>query len=350
MLRLREGPASLVPEILEYSTALDLFEAAPCGYLFTQADGTITKANNTFLSLTGYSASDLIGIKRFQDLLSGPAKIFYETHFSPLLHMQGSVKEITVDLLCAHGGTLPVLVNSNVLTDSAGNKQICSAVFDIRERRRYERELLAERRKAEHLAQVVENAGDAVISVTKDLTVDSWNRSAETLFGYSAKEVLGRHIRDLIVPAEMVSEFENVVSSLETAGKPLMYETKRANKHGELIDVSLMIAPNISPPDELIGFAVIIRDIRARKKAEDLEHSRRDLVLINHLAHEINNPLQSLVGCLFILEKAYEPKYVTLAEEQAQRVANVVLDLLKLTRTIGTSDSPSNPRPNSSPK
>jgi PAS domain S-box-containing protein len=336
MLRLQEALIPTVPEILEYSTALDLFEAAPCGYLFMQPDGTITKANQTFLSLTGYSAVDLVGLKRFQDLLTGPAKIFYETHFSPLLHMQGFVKEITVDLRCASGDTLPTLVNSNVITDSAGNKQICTAVFDIRERRRYERELLSERRKAEHLAQVVENAGDAVLSVTNDLIVDSWNHGAESLFGYRAQEVIGRHVRDLIVPAEFVSEFEKAVAALK-AGRPLTYETRRANKNGELIDVSVMIAPNISPPDELIGYAVIIRDIRARKKAEALEHSRRDLALINHLAHEINNPLQSLVSCLYILERGHDPELVTLAEQQAKRVAQVVLDLLKLTRTLDTA-------------
>jgi PAS domain S-box-containing protein len=321
-----------VPDVLEYSTALDLFEAAPCGYLFTTADGTITKANNTFLALTGFGASDLVGVKRFQDLLSGPAKIFYETHFSPLLHMQGFVKEITVDLHCANGSTLPALVNSKVLTDSAGNKQICTAVFDIRERRRYERELLSERRKAEHLARVVENAGDAVISVTSDLVVESWNRGAESMFGYRSQEVLGRHIRDLIVPAELVPEFETVVARLQ-AGKSITYETRRANKQGELIDVSVMIAPTINPPDELVGFAVIMRDIRARKKAEELEQSSRDLTLINHLAHEINNPLQSLVNCLSILRRGHDPQYVKLADEQAQRVAQVVLDLLKLTRT-----------------
>ena len=320
-----------MPEILAYSTALDLFEAAPCGYLFTTSDGTITRANKTFLALTGYGATDLVGVKRFQDLLTGPAKIFYETHFSPLLHMQGYVKEITVDLLCANSSILPALVNSNVLIDSDGEKQICTAVFDIRERRRYERELLAERRKAEHLAQVVENAGDAVMSVTNNLIVDSWNRGAETLFGYSAQEVLGRHVRDLIVPAEFFSEFENVVVALK-AGKPMMYETRRANKQGELIDVSVMIAPNISPPDELVGFAVIMRDIRERRKAEDLEHTRRNMALTNHLAHEINNPLQSLVNCLALLKSGHNPEYVALAEEQAKRVAQVVFDLLKLTR------------------
>jgi PAS domain S-box-containing protein len=179
---------------------------------------------------------------------------------------------------------------------------------------------------------VVENAGDAVISVTSDLVVESWNRGAESMFGYRSQEVLGRHIRDLIVPAELVPEFETVVARLQ-AGKSITYETRRANKQGELIDVSVMIAPTINPPDELVGFAVIMRDIRARKKAEELEQSSRDLALINHLAHEINNPLQSLVNCLSILRRGHDPQYVKLADEQAQRVAQVVLDLLKLTRT-----------------
>lgn len=318
-------------EIIEYSTALDLFEAAPCGYLFTHLDGTISRVNNTFLELTGFSSSDVVGIKRFQDLLSGPAKIFYETHFSPLLHMQGYVKEITVDLLCMTGDTLPALVNSNLIEDANGGKQICSAVFDIRERRQYERELLAERRRAEHLAEVVENAGDAVITLTRELIIDSWNRGARELFGFTQQEAQGRDIRSLILPKEYTHEADEIVDSLK-AQRTISYETKRANKQGELIDVSVTIAPNISPPDELLGYAVIIRDIRARKKTEKLEQSQRDLALINHLAHEINNPLQALVNCLSILKARPELEYVTLAEAQSRRIAQVLLDLLNVSR------------------
>ena len=60
------------------------------------------------------------GVKRFQDLLTAGGRIYHETHYAPLLRMQGSVREIAVDIVCADGRRLPVLVNSVLLTDDGG--------------------------------------------------------------------------------------------------------------------------------------------------------------------------------------------------------------------------------------
>jgi PAS domain S-box-containing protein len=158
---------------LEIAAALDLFEAAPCAYLFTLLDGTITKANETFLQWTGYSSSDLLDRTR-------PSAIFYETHFSPLLHMQGFIKEITVDFVCADDSHLPALVNSKIQKDGFGNGAlVLSSIFDIRVRRKYERELLLERRQAEQWALVVENTSDAIVTADAESALTAWNRGAE---------------------------------------------------------------------------------------------------------------------------------------------------------------------------
>lgn len=322
-----------VPDNIEQSTALELFEAAPCGYLFTLPDGTIIRVNETFLHWTGYASVDLVGKKRFQDLLSSPAKIFYETHFSPLLRMQGFVKEITVDILRANGSTLPALVNSTVQADASGGQAfIRTTIFDIRERRRYERELLRERRRAEQLAEAVENASDAIVTVTAELMVDTWNRGAQSLFGFSAQEAHARHIEDLIVPRELRNEFESQVSKLKL-GQSISHETKCCTREGDLIAASATITPHIDPPGEFMGFSIIMHDIGPRKKAEEAEQTRRDLALANRLAHEINNPLQAAVNCLAILSSEGNSQYVQLAEEQLARVAQVVLDLMKLTHS-----------------
>lgn len=60
----------------------DLYDHAPCGYLSTLADGTIVRVNRTFLDWTGLSA-EIVGRKRFQDLLTPGGRIFYETHYAP---------------------------------------------------------------------------------------------------------------------------------------------------------------------------------------------------------------------------------------------------------------------------
>src|SRR3712207_5899017 len=77
----------------------ELYDAAPCGYLSALPDGTIVKVNGTFLTWTGYDRSELVGRRRFQQLLPPGDRIFYETHFAPALRMQGSVREIAADLV-----------------------------------------------------------------------------------------------------------------------------------------------------------------------------------------------------------------------------------------------------------
>ena len=127
-------------------SAEDLYENAPCGYLSTSPDGTIVRVNATFLRWTGHERDALVGRTRFQDLLPVGGRIYYETHYAPLLRMQGHVREIAVDVLAADGRRLPVLVNSVLRRDDAGEPMVVrTTVFDARERQGYERELVAAR-------------------------------------------------------------------------------------------------------------------------------------------------------------------------------------------------------------
>jgi PAS domain S-box-containing protein len=140
-----------VPRFQE--SAEDLYEHAPCGYLSAAPDGTIARVNETFLRWTGHRREELVGARRFQELLTVGGRIYYETHYAPLLRMQGAVREIAVDLVAADGRRLPVLVNSTLVRDAEGEPQaIRTIVLDARERQSYERELV-QARDRERLAR-----------------------------------------------------------------------------------------------------------------------------------------------------------------------------------------------------
>ncbi|MEU4741559.1 SpoIIE family protein phosphatase [Actinosynnema sp. NPDC023658] len=131
-------------------SADDLYDNAPCGYLSTLLDGQIAKVNSTLLRWLGYEREELVGRRRFADLLNIGGKLYHETHFAPLLRMQGEVRAVALEMVAADGTRLPVLVNSVVKRGSDGEPLLIrTTVFDASDRRAYERELLRARQEAE---------------------------------------------------------------------------------------------------------------------------------------------------------------------------------------------------------
>ncbi|HEX3874758.1 MAG TPA: SpoIIE family protein phosphatase [Solirubrobacteraceae bacterium] len=128
------------------------FEDAPCGYVVTGLDGRIVRVNRTFEAWTGLRREDLVSSVRFEELLSRGGRIFYETHCSPLLRMAGEVREVALDIVRGDGSVLTALVNSAV-RGAGESAVITTTVFDATERRRYEQELLAGRRREQEIAR-----------------------------------------------------------------------------------------------------------------------------------------------------------------------------------------------------
>lgn len=135
----------LGPESME-----DLYDRAPCGYLVVLLDGTLVRANQTFLDWIGTDQDSLLGHRRFVDLLGAGGRIFHETHVAPLLALQGEVRELALDILRDDGSTLPVLV-SIVRMDAADGVAAHNriTVVDATQRHAYETELLRARKAAE---------------------------------------------------------------------------------------------------------------------------------------------------------------------------------------------------------
>ncbi|MEV7142077.1 PP2C family protein-serine/threonine phosphatase [Streptomyces tauricus] len=143
------GDEARLSALLEDS-AEDLYEHAPCGYLSTLLDGRILKVNTTLLDWLGYERDDLLGRRYFSDLLTVGGRLYHETHFAPLLRMQGEVSGIALELKAADGSRLPVLVTSTVRTGEDGQPLLIrTTLFDARDRRAYETELLRARKEAE---------------------------------------------------------------------------------------------------------------------------------------------------------------------------------------------------------
>ncbi|MBJ6613541.1 PP2C family protein-serine/threonine phosphatase [Streptomyces sp. I4(2020)] len=150
------GTGAEFSSLLEDS-AEDLYESAPCGYLSTLMDGTIAKINATLLGWLGLSREEVVGRKRFSDLLTVGGRLYHETHFAPLLRMQGHLGGVALEMRTAAVPRLPVLVTSTLKRGSDGEPLLIrTTVFDATDRRAYEQELLRARRAAEEAREQAE--------------------------------------------------------------------------------------------------------------------------------------------------------------------------------------------------
>jgi sigma-B regulation protein RsbU (phosphoserine phosphatase) len=130
--------------------ALEWLEAAPCGLMQTSEDGTFRHVNGTFCGWVGRAPEELVGARRFQDLLTVGGRIFHHTHWNPLLQMQGSISEVKLDLVHVDGSTVPMVLNA-VRRERAGAVVHELAAYVARDRDKYERELVLSRKRLEVL-------------------------------------------------------------------------------------------------------------------------------------------------------------------------------------------------------
>jgi signal transduction histidine kinase/CheY-like chemotaxis protein len=125
-----------------------LFEQAACGLVVTGVDGTILRANARFCVWLGCDTAVLAGRRRVQDFFTVGGRVFHQTHCAPMLHVQGSVAEVQVDLLHHDRSRLPMLMN--IIRWRHGDAVLDAyAFFLATDRRSYERELLVARKAAE---------------------------------------------------------------------------------------------------------------------------------------------------------------------------------------------------------
>ena len=186
------------------------------------------------------------------------------------------------------------------------------------------------------LAAIVESSDDAIVSKNLNGIVISWNAAAEHIFGYSAKEMVGQPILK-IIPPELHGDEDMILSKLRRGERIDHFETVRVTKTGERLDVSLTISPIRDKNGRIVGAAKIARDITERKRAEEALRMSEKLATTGRLAatvaHEINNPLESVVNLVYLAKSQQGlpenvREYLRAAEEELDRVSQLTRQAL----------------------
>lgn len=135
-------------------------------------DWVITRVNETMARLVGSDAASLVG-RPFSSLLSPGSRIYHETHFAPLLHLQGEVAEVSVELVNDDGTRLPVLlhaIQSPAEPSAPDDRSIQIGVMPAPARRRFERELQEARRSADTAAERIRLLYRVIIALSGAVT------------------------------------------------------------------------------------------------------------------------------------------------------------------------------------
>lgn len=203
-----------------------------------------------------------------------------------------------------------------------------------------------------HVAALLELSADAILTVSPEELITSWNHGAEAMFGYRADEVIGRSFLVLLPDEERRrGELEWIHATTLREGSIRDHETRRKRKDGSVVEVSLTRTAVRDQSGQLIGFTAVLRDITYRKRLErELLASERLRVagsVAAGVAHEIGAPLTAIA---MTVDRAMRQRCgacagapeMRVVQEQTERIARLARQLVNLARPPSPRRSPMN--------
>lgn len=251
-----------------------LFEHAQVGVLLADAQSTYLDANPSACRMLGYSRDELIGLHASDIVL--PAEV---THIATALSEIGSQPRHQRHWRFRRKDGSVFL--AEVIATRMPDGTLLGTFNDLSDRRRADE-------TRERLAAIVESSHDGIISETLDGIITSWNAGAETIFGYSAGEMIGGTI-ERVIPSDKLRESRLIQEKLRRGERLPLINTQRRMKDGRLIDISMATSPINDADGQLTGASKNVRDITALKERE------RDLARISRLYAALSQINQAIV-------------------------------------------------------
>lgn len=330
----------------------DLYRQAPVAFFAVGPDDIIQAANDKAVELMGYGLDELIGRPM--------AGLFVDTvstkELPAILPVRSTHSKLNggeeIEMQRKDGNKVWVSLSIEKVTGDDG-RIVASriAALDVTDRRRAETERA---RSEERASSITETATDAIISIDNRGDVILCNPAAEKMFGYSAAEIIGRQVTEIMPPAQVdshIAGLKRVVSGGETRLIGHTVETVGLRKSGEKFPMELSLAEWTT--DEGKFFTAIVRDITARKrmdaelldKIEELQEANRRLKELDRLkdgflstvSHELRTPLTSIKSFAEILmaydeDKATRQEFLGIINEESGRLTRLINDFLDLSK------------------
>ena len=295
-------------------------------------DGNIETWNRSAERLFGYSEADIVGCPievivppEIRD--AGENTSFCVQRGQPARHFE------TVGLT-KDGRRVPISVSLSTVVDPQGNLIGTSRIIrDITDQKALEQEAM-------RLAAIVDSSEDAIASKDLNGIVQTWNRAAERMFGYTADEIIGRPIRT-IIPPDRQSEEDQVLATIRAGKAVEHFDTIRQRKDGTLIEISLSVSPVRARDGTVIGASKIARDVseqrRLARRVEEAARAKDEFLAM--LSHELRTPLNAVLGYTRMLRDGRytderRDQVFEIIERNARILSQLVSDVLDVSGIV----------------
>jgi PAS domain S-box-containing protein len=332
----------LLTDFLNYNPALSFIKDESGRYLY---------ASRSFAEFFKVDPADFLGKTDYEWLPEQLARHFTDNDD----HVRDSgVPFETIESVPFENGTIHSMVYKFPIITPSGKRYLGGIAVDITQRKAAE-DLSAQ------LSSIVEFSRDAIIGRTLDGIISSWNRGAETIFGFTSREMIGNPI-SILVPPEFRSPNSRTMQVLNLGELMEHFETEGLRKDGGKIFVSLTISPIHNSQGKLIGSSVIARDATKKKQAEEkivqlhlqlecrieelaranqaLEQARDEALQASKVksaflavvSHELRTPLSAIISAneLLMVEHLSDDQrgLATIVHDSASALLLMVNDLL----------------------
>ncbi len=308
-------------------------------------NGIITTWNRGAERLFGYTSDEAIG--QPVTMLMTAENLEEETRILTKVRRGESLEHHETVRRRKDGSLVEVSLTVSPLRSVTGEIIGASKIMrDVTERNRMEE-------SRAKLASIVESSDDAIISKNLEGEITSWNAGAERLFGYTARDAIGKPI-GMLLPDDRFNEDPEILGRIQRGESVEHYETVRRRKDGSLVDISLTVSPLRDGKGRLVGASRIVRDVTLSKKAqEDLRSSeaqarnalaaaeaasRAKDEFLAMLSHELRTPMAAIVGWSQMLREGATPEEtqegIEVIERNARLQSQIIEDLLDMSRIM----------------